>query len=98
MSYKTTFRTYDILRRAFVKELANADDILKEEREIDEAYFGAKRKGKRGRGAGGKTIVYGILDRKGKVSVSIVQDISAESLMTETVRGMRRGSIVYTDK
>jgi hypothetical protein len=45
MSYKTTFRAYDILRRAFVKELANADDILKGDREIDEAYFGAKRKG-----------------------------------------------------
>ncbi|OPY46526.1 MAG: ISXO2-like transposase domain protein [Methanoregulaceae archaeon PtaU1.Bin222] len=98
LSYKTTLRAYDILRRVLVEELAKTDDILKGELEADEAYFGGKRKGKRGRGAGGKTIVYGILERGGRVSVSIVQDVSAESLMTETVKRVRRGSIVYTDK
>ena len=36
--------------------------------EIDESYFGARRvKGRRGRGAGGKTIVFGIFKRNGKV-------------------------------
>jgi len=98
LSYKTTLRAYDILRRVLVEELAKTDDILKGELEADEAYFGGKRKGKRGRGAGGKTIVYGILERGGRVSVSIVQDVSAESLMIETVKRVRRGSIVYTDK
>jgi len=58
----------------------------------------AGRGKKRGRGAGGKTIVFGILERVGRVSVSIVQDVSAEGLMTETVKRVRRGSIVYTDK
>jgi transposase len=98
LSYKTTLRAYDILRRVLVEDLARTDAILKGELEADEAYFGGKRKGKRGRGAGGKTIVFGILERGGKVSVSIVQDVSAESLMTETVKRVRRGSIVYTDK
>ncbi len=98
LSYKTTLRAYDILRRVLVEELAKTDELLKGELEADEAYFGGKRKGKRGRGAGGKTIVYGILERGGRVSVSIVQDVSAESLMTETVKRVRRGSIVYTDK
>jgi len=98
LSYKTTLRAYDILRRVLVEELAKTDDVLKGELEADEAYFGGKRKGKRGRGAGEKTIVYGILERGGRVSVSIVQDVSAESLMTETVKRVRRGSIVYTDK
>jgi len=98
LNYKTTLRAYDILRRILVEELARNDEILKGELEADEAYFGGKRKGNRGRGAGGKTIVYGILERGGKVSVNIVQDVSAESLMTETVKRVRRGSIVYTDK
>jgi len=98
LSYKTTLNAYDILRRVLAEELARTDDVLKGELEADESYFGGKRKGKRGRGAGGKTIVYGILERGGKVSVSIVQDVSAESLMTETVKRVRRGSIVYTDK
>jgi len=35
--------------------------------ELDESYFGEKRKGKRGRGAAGKVIVFGILKRGGKV-------------------------------
>lgn len=36
--------------------------------EVDESYFGPKRiKGKRGRGAGSKTIVFGIFKRNGNV-------------------------------
>jgi len=91
-------RAYDVLLRVIVEKLAKTDDILKGELEADDAYFGGKRKGKRGRGAGGKTIIYGVLERGGKVSVSIVQDVSGESRMTETVKRVRRGSIVYTDK
>ncbi|MDI9633613.1 MAG: IS1595 family transposase [Methanolinea sp.] len=98
LSYKTALRAYDIVRKAIIEYLARTDDILKGELEADEAYFGGKRKGNRGRGAAGKTILFGILERKGKISVSIVKDVSAESLMTETVKRVRRGSIVYTDK
>jgi len=43
--------------------------------EVDESYFGAKRvKGKRGRGAGSKTPVFGILQRGGKVYTEIVSN------------------------
>jgi len=98
LSYKTTLRAYDILRRVLVEEIARSDEALKGELETDESYFGGRRKGKRGRGAGHKTIVFGILERGGKVSVSIVTDVKAESLMNETVEKVRRGSIVYTDK
>lgn len=63
LNYKTTLRVYDILRSVFVEELARTDDILKGGLEADKAYFSEKRKGKRGRGGGGKTIVYGILER-----------------------------------
>ena len=36
--------------------------------EIDESYFGARRvRGIRGRGAHGKTIVFGLIKRQGKV-------------------------------
>jgi transposase len=98
LSYKTTLKGYDIIRRAITEELAKSDDLLKGEVEADEAYFGGKRKGKRGRGARAKTIVFGILERNHRVSVSIVPDVSAESLMKETVKRVRRGSIVYTDR
>jgi len=98
LSYKTTLKAFDLLRRVLVEDLARSDALLKGELEADESYFGGRRKGKRGRGAGHKTIVFGILERGGKVSVSIVTDVKAESLMNETVKKVRRGSIVYTDK
>ena len=41
--------------------------------ELDESYFGARRvRGKRGRGAYGKTIVFGLLKRCGKVSAESI--------------------------
>ena len=43
--------------------------------EVDESFFGARRvKGKRGRGAYGKTAVFGIFEREGKVYTEIVSD------------------------
>lgn len=96
--YPTTLKAFDAIRYSIVHELARKDKILKGEIEADESYFGGKRKGMRGRGARNKTIVFGILERNGKVSISIVKDVSAESLINETVKKVRRGSIVYTDK
>ena len=98
MSYPTALKGFDLLRNAILQELSRSDEILKGEIEADESYFRGKRKGKRGRGAGGKTIVFGILERGGKVSVEIVKDVSADILINEAVAKVRRGSIVYTDK
>jgi len=98
ISYPTTLKAFELFRRSIIYHLAKDDDLLRGEIEADESYFGGKRKGKRGRGSRNKTIVFGILERRGKVSVSIVRDASAESLMMETVKKVRRGSIVYTDK
>lgn len=98
LSYPTTLKAFDVIRYVIALRMAKKDEKLKGEIEADDAYFGGKRKGNRGRGAGGKTIVLGILERRGKVSVSTIQDASAESLVNETVKKVRRGSIVYTDK
>jgi transposase len=46
--------------------------------ELDESYFGGQRKGKRGRGAAGKTIVFGLLKRGGKVYTLIVPDTKSQ--------------------
>lgn len=98
LSYNTTLKAFDIIRLSILHDSITHGDEFKGEIELDESYFGGKRKGNRGRGAAGKTIVFGILERGGKVSVDIVKDVSAETLMQETVKKVRRGSIVYTDK
>ncbi|WP_151830288.1 IS1595 family transposase, partial [Acinetobacter junii] len=68
--------------------------------ELDESYFGARRiRGKRGRGASGKTIVVGLLKRDGNVYIytEIVPDCSKA-----TLQGIIRGhieldSVINTD-
>src|SRR4030067_554030 len=67
------------------------------ELEIDESYFGGKRKGQRGRGAQNKTIVFGILERKGKIYTKIVENVSAETLMNQIQNKTKKGSVFYTD-
>ena len=57
--------------------------------ELDESYFGTKRvRGKRGRGASGKTIVFGLLKREGNVYTEVVPDCSKP-----TLQGIIRGHI-----
>ena len=49
--------------------------------EVDESFFGARRvKGRRGRGAYGKTVVFGIFERHGHVYTEIVSDCSKPTL------------------
>ena len=40
--------------------------------ELDESYFGGKRKGKRGKEVAGKVPVFGLLNRSGKVYAKII--------------------------
>ena len=65
--------------------------------QVDESYFGGKRKGKRGRGAAGKIPVFGLLQRGGKVYTKIIPDASAASLMPIIQRKIVPDSIVYSD-
>jgi len=67
------------------------------ELELDESYFGGKRKGNRGRGANNKTIVFGILERKGKVHTVIVENVSKDTLMKSIKNKTKKGSVFYTD-
>jgi len=66
--------------------------------EVDESFFGPKRaKGKRGRGAYGKTIVFGLVKRQGKVYTQIVPDCSRATLQA-IIRGkVSLDSIIYSD-
>ena len=55
--------------------------------ELDESSFGPRRvRGKRGRGASGKTIVFGLFKRGGQVYTEIVPDCSKKTLQA-IIRG-----------
>jgi len=66
--------------------------------ELDESYFGPHRiRGKRGRGAGGKTIVFGLHKREGCVFTQIVPDCS-KAVLQGVIRGkVDAESVLHTD-
>lgn len=74
-----------------------AKELFDGEVELDESYFGGKRKGKRGRGAGGKTAVFGILKRNGKVYTVVVKDTKQDTLLPIITSKIKPDSVVYTD-
>ncbi len=74
-----------------------AEEYLYGEIEVDESYFGGKRKGKRGRGAAGKVPVFGLLKRGGRVFTKIIPDAKSETLVPIIKQKVVPDSIVYTD-
>ena len=97
LSYNTVHKLFMVIRVKIYKK-SSEDNLLKGEVEADESYFGGRKKDKRGRGAKSKIPVFGILERKGKVKVEIVKDVKSETLLKETIRKVKRGSLIYTDK
>lgn len=86
------------LRKIIAYELeAETADMLSGEIEVDESYFGGKRKGKRGRGAAGKIPVFGLLKRGGKVYTKIIPDAASATLIPIIERKVIPDSIVYSD-
>ena len=65
--------------------------------EIDETYIGGKAKGKRGRGAENKTVVLGMVERKGRIRGIIVPDVKAKTLVPEVESSVSKDATVYTD-
>ena len=60
------------LREIIAYELATESEAMfSGEIEVEESYFGGRRKGKRGRGSAGKTPVFGLLQRGGRVYTKI---------------------------
>ena len=97
LNRKTVDRLYALIR-ARILEYTREVSPFSGELEVDESYFGPRRvKGKRGRGAGDKTIVFGLYKRDGKVYTEIVPDAKAL-----TLQGIIRGrasieSVIYSD-
>jgi transposase-like protein len=89
--YFTMFR--EKMARFSIEEARFSGEV-----EIDESYFGARRvRGKRGRGAAGKTPVFGILKRQGKVFVTIVKNCSRHELLPIIQGKILEGSTIHSD-
>lgn len=93
VTYKTAWRMFNHVRKLLQENVG----IFQTEAEADETYIGGVRKGKRGRGAAGKTPVVGIVERKGKIAAKVVGDCKSKTLQPFVNRHVDWHTKLYTD-
>ena len=95
VTYKTAWRMCKQIRMMLDEDL----DPMDGEVEIDEAYFGGRRKGIRGRGAKNKTAVLGIAGRRrGRIEAEAVPNTKSRTLFPIIRHEVKRGAHIYTDE
>ena len=97
ISLRSINAIYIKLRYRLAEECERHSDLCGQI-EVDESYFGPRRvRGKRGRGAGGKTIVFGLFKRNGWVVTEIVPD-ARKATLQQVIRGkVALDSIIHSD-
>lgn len=94
VTYKTAWRMFNKIR-----SMLNEDGLqVSGEVEADETYVGGRRRGKRGRGAAGKSIVAGVVERKGNVVAKKVENVKAETLVPFVSERTLPATTIYTDE
>lgn len=96
----TAQRYYAFLRRLLVEEAWRERDAYQIGNgvEVDESYFGPRRvRGKRGRGASKKVIVFGLLKRHGKVFTQVISRATQREILPIIRQTVRSGSDIYSD-
>jgi len=98
LSVRSTGAIFLKIRRRLLEACERDAFIERGEVEIDESYFGPSRvRGKRGRGAGGKTIVFGIFERGGRVYTEIVPNCRQKTLR-RVIRGhIALDTVIHSD-
>ena len=95
---RNTINRYLMLFRERIVKICEKESPLSGEVEVDESYFGASRvRGKRGRGARGKTIVFGLLKREGKVYTEIVPNVTKATLQGIIKGKVDINSVIHSD-
>lgn len=95
VTYKTAWRMFTQIRKVMTENGIALFGAI----EVDETYIGGKRPGKRGRGAAGKTIAVGMVERDGKAIVLVAPDVKARTLLPiiQEHIPIADGTTIYTD-
>ena len=97
VTYKTAGRMAHQIRKYMAS--VDGDPPLSGHVEADETYIGGRRSGgKRGRGAPGKTIVFGMVERGGDVMTRVVPNVKRKTLERHILANIKGGSTVSTDE
>jgi transposase-like protein len=98
LSHRSVITIFGKIRRRISEECQRESPFGNGEVEVDESYFGARRvRGKRGRGASGKTILFGVLKRDAKLYTEIVPDCKKVTLQA-IIRGrVAPETVIHSD-
>jgi len=104
--YNDVIKIYQQIRER-ISEMSSNEGQLKGIVEADESYFGGinRKRNKKyrkqgvGRGRGtDKSPVFGIRERKGKVYIDVLKDITEEQIESIIENKVRKGSTIMTDE
>jgi transposase len=96
VTYKTAWRMGHKIREHMAA--VDGEEPLSGVVEVDETYVGGHRPGRPGRGALGKTIVMGMVERDGDVVAKVVPDFAKSTLVPVIEANVGKGSTVYSDE
>jgi len=94
VTYKTAWRMFKQIRSMLSDDVSLEGSSV----EVDETYIGGRRRGKRGRGAEGKTPVVGLVQRKGRVKAIRTLNVNSATVMPLIKENVQQGSTIYTDE
>lgn len=94
VTYKTAWRIFKEVR----KLMAEGVSPLTGQVEVDETYIGGKRQGRRGRGASGKSVVMGMVEREGNAITKVVPDVKRHTLLPMIAKNVSGDSTIFTDE
>jgi transposase len=95
VTYKCAYRIGQEIRKHMAE--VDGEHELYGEVEVDETFVGGVREGKRGRGAAGKTIVFGMLQRDGDVMTKVVANVQAKTLLPIIQDNVAEGTKIHSD-
>jgi transposase-like protein len=97
VTYKTAWRMGHEIRK-YMGDV-DGDDGLSGHVEVDETYIGGKSSGgKRGRGAPGKTIVFGMVERGGDAMTKVVDRADRKTLERHILANIAKGTTISSDE
>jgi transposase len=96
VTYKTAWRIGHEIRK-YMSSI-DGNPPLSGTVEADETYVGGTRKGMRGRGAAGKTIVFGMLEKGGDVITQVVPNVRRITLQPIVEANVAKGTSMQTDE
>lgn len=96
VTYKCAWRMGHEIRKHMAA--VDGETPLSGQVEVDETMVGGKRPGVRGRGAAGKTVVFGMMQKDGDVITKVVPNVRRKTLHPHIEAHVEKGAEIHSDE